>query len=115
VGVHRRDARPGQFGHFGRGRFTLLTGIAGDGWIEAAARLSAELGVPISTFQIGPGCAVADPFNDWAHAREVEDGGCLLIRPDGHVAYRARDISARPLPELEAAMRRILGRGSAAR
>jgi 2,4-dichlorophenol 6-monooxygenase len=96
----------------GRGRFTLLTGIAGDGWIEAAARLSADLGVEIRAFQIGPGCAVADPFGDWAHAREVEDSGCVLARPDGHVAYRARDISARPVADLAEAMRQILGLGS---
>ncbi len=95
----------------GRGRFTLLTGIAGDGWIEAAARLSADLGVEIRAFQIGPGCEVADPFGDWAQVREVEDSGCILVRPDGHVCFRARDISARPLADLSEVLEQIVGLG----
>ena len=49
----------------GRGRFTLLTGVSGAPWIEAAARASAELGVEVRAWQIGPGCEVADTYGDW--------------------------------------------------
>jgi 2,4-dichlorophenol 6-monooxygenase len=96
----------------GRGRFTLLTGISGDGWIEACARLTADLGVEIRAYQIGPGCAVADLFGDWAHAREVEDSGCVLVRPDGHVCFRAREISAQPTQSLGETMHRLLSLSS---
>ena len=93
----------------GRGRFTLLTGVAGASWVEAAARTGAELGLDLAVFQIGPGCAVADTFGDWAMASEVSDSGCVLVRPDGYVGWRAHSLSFEPTAELTRVMRRILG------
>jgi hypothetical protein len=55
----------------GRGRFTLLTGVSGGSWAEAAARASAETGVEVRAIQIGPGCEVADTFGDWAMQSDV--------------------------------------------
>ncbi|MEL7166011.1 MAG: FAD-dependent monooxygenase [Pseudomonadota bacterium] len=94
----------------GRGRFTLLTGVQGAGWIEAAARVSAETGVEIRAFQIGPGCEVSDTFGDWAMQSEVSDAGCVLVRPDGHVGWRAQSLSAEPTKDLHRTMNRILGK-----
>jgi 2,4-dichlorophenol 6-monooxygenase len=71
------------------GGFLLLTGTGGWDWIEAGQRLSAELGLPISAYRVGEGGDVADPSRAWALAREVEDEGAVLVRPDGHVAFRA--------------------------
>jgi len=74
----------------GKGRFTLLTGIAGeDIWREAAATTASDLGVPLEAIVIGPGRAYHDLYGDWADAREVPESGCLLVRPDGYVAWRA--------------------------
>ncbi len=94
----------------GRGRFVLLTGVAGASWVEAAARASAELGLDLRALQIGPGCEVADTFGDWAMASEVSDSGCVLVRPDGYVGWRAQMLSAAPAVELTGVLRRILGR-----
>ena len=94
----------------GQGRFTLLTSIGGENWIAAAREIARELGAPIATVTIGPGCDVEDPFGNWARAREVEDGGCLLVRPDMVVAFRARTARASAAVELRDAMNRILGR-----
>lgn len=93
----------------GRGRFTLLTGVSGSGWIEAAARVSAETGVEIRAFQIGPGCEINDTFGDWAMQSEVSDSGCVLVRPDGHVCWRLNSLSAEPVNELIRTMKQILG------
>jgi 2,4-dichlorophenol 6-monooxygenase len=94
----------------GKGRFTLLTSIGGEAWVRAAKDLARELSVDISTVTIGPGCDVEDPFGDWARAREIEDGGCLLVRPDMFVAFRATTASEGAASELRAAMKQILGR-----
>ncbi|OIK02162.1 FAD-dependent oxidoreductase [Streptomyces monashensis] len=91
----------------GRGRFTLLTGIGGDGWVRAAQAQE----IDIATVVIGPGQEYDDPYGDWARLSEVSDAGALLVRPDGVVAFR--HASAAPDAEglLTSALRRILGHG----
>ena len=93
----------------GHGRFTLFTGVSGAGWVEAAARVSAETGVEIHVWQVGPGCEVTDTFGDWAVQSEISDSGCVLVRPDAHVCWRQRELTAAPTTDLAAAMKTILG------
>ena len=71
----------------GKGRFTLVTGLAGVAWEQAAERLGlAFLDVAV----IGrPG--MQDAYYAWHRIREVEEAGALLVRPDGYVAWRHRD------------------------
>jgi 2,4-dichlorophenol 6-monooxygenase len=73
----------------GRGQFTLLTGINGEPWVEAAAKAGAAWASTIRTHVIGPRRAIIDHHGDWARAREVNEAGCVLVRPDQHVAWRA--------------------------
>ena len=94
----------------GKGRFTLITAIGGDAWIEAARAVSNATGLDITTVKIGPGCDYEDPYGDWAEAREVGDGGCVLVRPDQHVAWRAKKRSADALGELSRVFETILGK-----
>ena len=94
----------------GRGRFTLLTGIGGDDWGEAAAAAAAALGADIRAVAIGPGCEVADTYGDWARTSAVDDGGCLLVRPDGYVGWRCASLPRDPAGALDTVMRAILGR-----
>lgn len=93
----------------GKGRFTLMTSIGGEGWIEAAKRVSADTGVEIATVTIGPGCDAEDPFGEWAKAREIADDGCLLVRPDMYIGFRAQAASPTASADLSAALARILG------
>jgi 2,4-dichlorophenol 6-monooxygenase len=93
----------------GRGQFTLLTGIGGEAWEAAASALSGELGLPIRVVKIGPRCGVEDHTGDWARAREIADAGCLLVRPDQHVAWRAMGGSATAEADLRVALRAVLG------
>ena len=94
----------------GHGRFTVLTGIGGERWVEAAGRISAELGLPIATHVIGPRQAWQDHYGDWARAREVGDAGVILVRPDHHVAWRSDGMVADPDAELRRVLTTILDR-----
>jgi 2,4-dichlorophenol 6-monooxygenase len=68
----------------GKGRFSLVTGIAGQAWADAAG----ELGLPfLRTVVIGvPGAL--DSYCTWHAVREIEEAGAMLVRPDGVVAWR---------------------------
>jgi len=81
----------------GHGRFTLVTGIGGQPWLDAAAELGADLGLAITPVLIGPGQPYEDPYGTWAALREIDDGGVLLVRPDLYVA--ARHLAAPASPE----------------
>lgn len=90
--------------------FTLISGIAGEDWEDAAATVSAELGVPVKAVIIGPGREVTDLYYDWAKLREVEEGGALLVRPDKHIAWRSHGLPEHPARHLSEALRQVLGR-----
>ena len=91
-------------------QFTLITGITGEAWAEAADKVAAELGVPLGTVIIGPGREVTDLYYDWARIREVEEDGALLVRPDKHVGWRSMTLPANPEQALRTALASLLGR-----
>ncbi|MEA2382993.1 MAG: 2,4-dichlorophenol 6-monooxygenase [Solirubrobacteraceae bacterium] len=92
----------------GKGRFALFTGIGGERWADAAADVSSDLGVEIAAYVIGPGRDVLDTYEDWARDREVSEGGCVLVRPDAHVAWRSHHMVEDPRSALAGVMDRLL-------
>jgi 2,4-dichlorophenol 6-monooxygenase len=94
----------------GHGAFTLLTGIGGEPWCEAAKKLAAEMGLDLRCHVIGPRQAYVDHVGDWARASEIRDAGCLLVRPDHHVAWRMEDMADDPSGELARVLTAILAR-----
>lgn len=94
----------------GKGSFTVLTGIGGEAWIDAAAAVGAEMGLEIVAHVIGPRQPHVDHVGDWARASEISDTGCLLIRPDQHVGWRAADMTSDPEGELRRVLKTILAR-----
>jgi 2,4-dichlorophenol 6-monooxygenase len=95
----------------GKGRFALLTGISGQRWAAAARRVSDRLGIEIGAFVIGPGREHTDLYDDWSRLREVSEDGCVLVRPDAHVAWRAAAMVADPESALLEALGLVLDRG----
>ena len=94
----------------GKGRFCLLTGIAGEAWAEAATKVAEQLGVELVAHVIGPGREHIDLYEDWARAREVDEAGCVLVRPDAHVAWRSMGASADPAADLSRVLTHLLAR-----
>jgi 2,4-dichlorophenol 6-monooxygenase len=94
----------------GRGEFTVLTGIGGGAWVTAAETVSKVLGMPIRGHVIGPRQTYVDHTGDWARASEISDTGCLLVRPDQHVAWRSADMAAGAEAELRRALITVLSR-----
>jgi 2,4-dichlorophenol 6-monooxygenase len=93
----------------GKGRFTIFTGIGGEGWLGAAADVTARTGVPVVALVVGPARDAHDIYDDWARAREVEESGCVLVRPDAHVAWRSAAMVEDPVAELGRVMESLLG------
>jgi 2,4-dichlorophenol 6-monooxygenase len=110
--VYRRDtgAEVSTLDLCGHGRFTLLTGLGGEAWLQAAADVSQDLGLEIATHVIGPRQTYIDHSGDWARASEIRDSGCLLVRPDHHVCWRSETVSPTAKAELLRVMRSILAR-----
>jgi 2,4-dichlorophenol 6-monooxygenase len=68
----------------GKGKFTVLTGLAGTVWEEAAQTIAKPFA---RTVVIGkPG--YLDLYCDWREVMEIDEDGVLLVRPDGHIAWR---------------------------
>jgi 2,4-dichlorophenol 6-monooxygenase len=94
----------------GKGRFCLLTGIAGEEWAEAAAKVAQDLGIELVAHVVGPGREHIDLYEDWARVREVGEDGCVLVRPDAHVAWRSAGLVVDPAGELHRVLSAVLAR-----
>lgn len=77
---------------FGTG-FVLLTDAAGQAWIGAceqiASEVDRELGVTLRAYGIGDATALGDRDGNFRRVYALPRGGALLVRPDGHVAWRS--------------------------
>ena len=87
----------------------MLTGIGGEAWVAAAKAAGKTLGLEIEAHVIGPRRDYEDYVGDWARAREIADAGCLLVRPDHHVAWRAMTASKTAEKDLMSALKSVLG------
>lgn len=110
--LYRRDtgAETSTLDLCGKGRFTILTGLGGEAWAEAAAKVADRLGIDLVTHVIGPRQPYVDHGGDWARICEIRDSGCLLVRPDQHVAWRATAMTEDPEGDLFRVLRQVLAR-----
>ena len=109
VWVEQAGVRRSTIDLVGKGRFTLFTGIGGEAWRAAAAAIAAR-GVPLEVISIGPaGCDAQDVYGDWFRDSEVDEDGCVIVRPDMHVGWRAHAMVRDPGAVLAAVFDRLLG------
>ena len=94
----------------GRASFCLLTGVGGDAWKLAAHNVSTATGVPIATYGIGFGLDYHDVYRQWQERREIDEDGCILVRPDRFVAWRSMKMIADCEGKLSQVLRHVLSR-----
>lgn len=95
----------------GHGKFCLLTGIGGEKWKDAVKAVDSKLGLGgrIVAYSIGWDCDYEDVYFDWARRREVEEDGCVLVRPDRFVCWRSSEMADNAASKLETVLKTILG------
>src|SRR6266516_6493940 len=81
-------------------RFTLLAGSQDGPWCQAAETISRERGIPMAQRKMFG--------RPWHLLYGVEETGAMLVRPDGHVAWRRASAAADHSAELAAALSTIL-------
>jgi 2,4-dichlorophenol 6-monooxygenase len=99
--VTRDGARISTLDLFPYDRFTLVIGPAGGAWKDAI-----DGAVPMDCVCVGRD--VVDDDGRWMHLLDIDAGGAVLVRPDQHVAWRARRGTADPIDALARAWRTIL-------
>src|SRR5256886_1880509 len=93
---------------------TLIVGVGGEPWIRAAEKTAADLGARLSTRSVGYRQLYDDVCGDWGRISGVDDGGCLLGRPDRHIAWRSARLPDDPAAGLRPGLRRGLARAEPA-
>lgn len=93
----------------GHGRFTMLIGTQGEIWRQAVDRVAETYGLAIDVQEVGSSGDFKD-LGDWVRVRAVDEGGAILVRPDGHVGWRALTKSENAAHDLDLALGVILGR-----
>lgn len=93
--THGGAARCSTLDLFERG-FTLLVGESGSDWSDAGRQAARAKGVPLTAICIRQGGNFAPEDGDWATLYGVGPDGAVLVRPDGHVAWRSHSNAASP-------------------
>lgn len=76
----------------GHGEFSLFTGIGGEQWYKAAAKVLETLNVKVNVHVIGFRQEWEDVYHDWTRVSGVEESGAVLVRPDRFVAWRVPEM-----------------------
>lgn len=74
---------------FDFGAFTLLTGPKGTAWKEAVESANDKSLPQVDIYAVGHGCDVETDIQSWMSLYGVTEDGAILVRPDGHVAWRS--------------------------
>lgn len=106
--LHRHGEQISTLDLFNR-NFTLLAAAEGAAWCESAIGAAKQLGLQLDVFRLGQD-GLHDPTGGLAAAYELEPAGCVLVRPDGFVAWRAKDGSGASTARLRTVVSSILCR-----
>ncbi|HEV3482641.1 MAG TPA: FAD-dependent monooxygenase [Candidatus Acidoferrales bacterium] len=87
--LERREEKISSLDLFG-GNFVLLAGPEGNAWKESGCGAAKQLGLNLDVYQIGSD-AMADPKGAFADAYGISGSGAVIVRPDGFVAWRAKN------------------------
>jgi 2-polyprenyl-6-methoxyphenol hydroxylase-like FAD-dependent oxidoreductase len=85
----------------------LLTGRDGAAWHDAARNVRSTMRVPLGAVTVG-GADVQDRSGAWQSAYGIDADGAVLVRPDGHIAWRSAGAAADATVTLEQVVARVL-------
>ena len=108
VWLTRGDQRISTIDLFGP-HFVLLAGPDGDAWQRAAQAIGPSW-PPLFAYTVANSGDLGDPDDSWLEAYGVGTDGAVLVRPDGHVAWRSHSGVSKPQEALRAALDSVLGR-----
>lgn len=74
-------------------RFTLLAGRDAQPWVDAFLKAASGVGLRSQAFVVGPQRDLLDHLGAFHDLYEISPRGAVLVRPDGHVAWRACDFA----------------------
>jgi putative polyketide hydroxylase len=89
-------------------RFVLLAGPDGHAWRTAA--VDAAMQAPLDAYTIGARGDLVDHEGAWSRTYGVTSQGAVLVRPDGHVAWRSETGVGDAAAALRQTFARILNR-----
>jgi hypothetical protein len=92
-------------------RYTVFAGPRGEAWRDGAREAGKALGIPIEGHTVGDGADLRDPAQRFTAQYGIESDGAVLVRPDGHVAWRRFSGAADPRRELQSALHTVLHGG----
>jgi 2-polyprenyl-6-methoxyphenol hydroxylase-like FAD-dependent oxidoreductase len=90
--------------------FTVLAGPQGERWRADARETAQRLGVCVDAHVIDAPGGWGDTDVAFGRTFGIDDTGAVLVRPDGHVAFRQPRVTADSDLQLDTALRRILAR-----
>jgi 2-polyprenyl-6-methoxyphenol hydroxylase-like FAD-dependent oxidoreductase len=105
--LHRRGVQISTLDLCGR-NFTLLAGAQAEAWCDAAHAAASRIGVALDVHRIGVD-DLHDPADGFAAAYGLAPSGCVLVRPDGFIAWRATNGDGASEAVLSGHLRSILG------
>jgi len=95
--------------------FVLLAGSRGGAWTAASREVARTRAVPLMAYTVGPNADLGDPDGRWETGYGVAPDGAVLIRPDGHVAWRSRSAVPEPTAALQQVLAQLLGHATLTR
>ncbi|MBI2735289.1 MAG: FAD-dependent monooxygenase [Rhodospirillales bacterium] len=91
--------------------FTLVAGARGAEWAEAAKAMQASNGIDVAPILVGNG-GLQPADERWRETYGIDEGGAVLVRPDGYVGWRSASGVSDPAAALTKAMDAIQSRAS---
>jgi 2-polyprenyl-6-methoxyphenol hydroxylase-like FAD-dependent oxidoreductase len=109
VWIGCRGTRLSTLDLFGQG-FVLLAGEDGQIWELVGRHVRTLLGVALCVYVISADGDVRDRHGKFSEVYGIGRAGAVLVRPDGHVAWRTENAGVDPEAALRTALAQILGR-----
>jgi putative polyketide hydroxylase len=87
--------------------YVLLTPGGGREWASAARRLSEKTAIPLEAYVVGAGGDLVADDEVFSELYDLAESGAVLVRPDGHVAWRSHGVPNDPAGALLDALARL--------